>query len=259
MTSQRLHSSSHESTTAASVQTGHRLTPRGWWLLTLLSLAISFYALGHVVLGERVYSPLLADSFRARPWGIYPHAFFGMIALALGPFQFRRGLLVRRPHVHRALGKLYLISAIGTGAAGLYMSVYSFGGIVTHVGFATLAAGLLLSTVVAWIQIRRGNIALHREWVIRSFALLFSAVTLRLWLPLLTSTLGEFPMAYLWVAWVCWLPNLLAAELYLRFARNRGWGGWWSLRPPLNGPGSNGAGLQGRTTPSRKNAPVARP
>ncbi len=195
--------------------------PRGWWLLLFLCLGVSVYALGYVVLGERIYPAEFAESFRARPWGIYPHAFFGMIALALGPFQFLGAGRLHRPRFHRMTGRVYLSSAMLTGLAGLYMSIYSFGGWVTHLGFGLLAAGLLLSSTMAWSRVRRGDFAGHRAWVIRGFALLFSAVTLRAWLPMLVIGLGAFDPAFRIVSWLCWVPNLLIAEAYLRFSVER--------------------------------------
>src|SRR5687767_6406170 len=90
-----------------SVAPPRRLTPRAWWLMAFFSFAIAGYALAYVVVGPAMYPPNLADSFRARPWGIYPHAFFGMTALALGPFQFRRNIALRRRELHRTLGKIY--------------------------------------------------------------------------------------------------------------------------------------------------------
>lgn len=169
-----------------------------------------------------MYPLALADSFRARPWGIYPHAFFGLIALAIGPFQFRQQLRVRNPQLHRRLGQIYMTSALLSGLAGLYMSLYSYGGMVTHSGFALLGIGLLTSCIMAWVRIRQRQVQLHREWVIRSFAFLFSAVTLRLWLPVLVATSGSFDTAYLSVAWLCWVPNIIIAELWIQLTRKRG-------------------------------------
>jgi uncharacterized membrane protein len=189
--------------------------------VALLSFAIAGYALAYVVIGPPMYPPNLADSFRARPWGIYPHVFFGMIALALGPFQFRRGVVLHRRELHRTLGRIYVAAALVTGIAGLYMSAYSYGGMVTHIGFGLLAAGLILTTAAAYVRIRQGRIAAHREWVIRSFALLFSAVTLRLWLPILIGMFQGFDPAYAVVSWLCWVPNLLSVELYLLVTRSR--------------------------------------
>ena len=52
--------------------------------------------------------------------------------------------------------------------------------------------------------------------MIRSAALTFSAVTLRLELPLLVASGLELPTAYATMAWLGWVPNLLAAEWILR-------------------------------------------
>ena len=52
--------------------------------------------------------------------------------------------------------------------------------------------------------------------MLRSFALSFAVVTLRLWLPL-AAWLGLDPVeSYRLIAWFCWLPNLLLVELHLR-------------------------------------------
>lgn len=192
----------------------HRIT---WWLVMISALLIAGYALGYVMAGERMFVAPLADSFRARPWGIYPHAFFGMIALAIGPFQFLRSLLRRRRVLHRTLGKIYVLTGLLTGAFGLYMAFYSFGGWITHLGFGCMAAAMLFTTATAYRKIRAGEIAAHRAWMIRSYALLFSAVTLRIWLPILVGAYeGAFLPAYQWVSWLSWVPNLLWAEWYVR-------------------------------------------
>ena len=55
--------------------------------------------------------------------------------------------------------------------------------------------------------------------MIRSAALTFAAVTLRVYWPFLFMTLGE-EVGYTLVAWLCWVPNLVVAEwLLLRPAR----------------------------------------
>jgi uncharacterized membrane protein len=183
-----------------------------------LAALVVLYALAYVALGERVYPPHLAASFRARPWGIYPHAFFGALALGLGPLQFHQGLRRRRA-LHRALGKLYVASCLLAGAAGFYMAYYAFGGWPTRLGFGTLAVLLLSVTSRAYAAARQAEIAAHRAWMLRSYALIFAAVTLRLELPLLAATVGGFLPAYRAVAWLCWVPNLLWAEWYIRSHR----------------------------------------
>jgi uncharacterized membrane protein len=187
-----------------------------WWVLTFFAMFVASYALAYLVFRERVFPPQLKASFLARPWGIYTHALFGAIALAFGPFQFRRGILNRRRWLHRLMGRVYVIACVIAGVAGLYMAVYAFGGPVTKLGFGGLAVVLLVTTTKAFVEIRRGNVAEHRQWIIRSYAMIFAAVTLRVELPLLSAAFGGFEPAYRIVAWMCWVPNLMFAEMYVR-------------------------------------------
>ena len=56
----------------------------------------------------------------------------------------------------------------------------------------------------------------HRAWMIRSFALTFAAVTLRIYLPLIPLTDMPFIEGYRAISFLCWVPNLVIAELYIR-------------------------------------------
>ena len=74
----------------------------------------------------------------------------------------------------------------------------------------------MATTAIALRKVLTGQLAGHRQWMIRSFALALSAVTLRLYLPL-SAVLGlDFVMAYRTIAWLCWLPNLAVAEWLIK-------------------------------------------
>ena len=55
--------------------------------------------------------------------------------------------------------------------------------------------------------------------MVRSFAMTFAAVTLRLYLPIAPMLGYEFMPAYVAISWFCWVPNLIVAELYLSRAK----------------------------------------
>jgi hypothetical protein len=57
--------------------------------------------------------------------------------------------------------------------------------------------------------------------MLRSYGLIFAAVTLRLWMPALTVLVydGRFVPACRWAAWLAWVPNALFVEWVIR----RGW------------------------------------
>jgi uncharacterized membrane protein len=195
-------------------------TPRAWWAVLVLSLLVAAYGASFAMRGQAAFSGEFAASFRARPWGIISHAVFGTLALLAGPLQFRRDLRARRPRLHRLSGRAYVSAALGTGATGLFMAPHSFGGLGTHLGFGLLAVLVLATTGLGFARILARDVAAHREWMLRGFALIFAGVALRVELPLLTAAYGgEFEPAYQLVAWLSWVPNLVWAEWYVRRSR----------------------------------------
>jgi len=74
----------------------------------------------------------------------------------------------------------------------------------------------LLATLRALQVVVRGQIALHQAWMIRSIALTFAGVTLRVLLPVQLLAGISIDVAYPVVAWLCWVPNLVVAEHFIR-------------------------------------------
>ncbi len=85
-----------------------------------------------------------------------------------------------------------------------------------HLGFGMLAVLLLWTTTRAYPAARGRAIAAHRRWMLKSYAPIFAAVTLRIELPLLIMAFGDFTPAYQVVSWLSWVPNLLWAQWYAR-------------------------------------------
>ena len=197
-----------------------RAVPRAWWVVLVLSLLIAAYGAGFVARGEASFAGEFAASFRRQPWAVFSHAIFGTLALLTGPLQFRTDLRNRFRPLHRVLGRVYVISAFGIGTTGLLMSPFSFGGMVTHAGFGLLAALTLVTTWLAFARIKAGDVTAHRRWMLRSFALIFAGVALRVELPLLVAANGgAFEPAYQLVAWLSWVPNLVWAQWWIRRSR----------------------------------------
>jgi uncharacterized membrane protein (DUF2068 family) len=114
------------------------------------------------------------------------------------------------------LGKIYVISVLLSGIAGLGIAYFATGGMITATGFAGLALFWLYTTIIAYVAIRKKEINNHQRWMIRSYALCFAAVSLRIYLPLFIGGFGmEFLEAYKIIAWLCWVPNLLIAEFFI--------------------------------------------
>lgn len=190
----------------------------GWSTMAVLSLAMVLLASRYLSLDPEVFFPQQRAVYVANTVALIAHIGGGMLALLTGPLQFVRRLRKRAPAVHRWTGRLYLVGVGVGGLGGLAMARLAYGGPVARLGFAALAVAWLYATWMAYRRIRAGDVAAHRRWMVRSFAITFAAPMLRLWLPGLMAAGLPFDVAYPTVAWLCWVPNLIAAELGLRRA-----------------------------------------
>jgi uncharacterized membrane protein len=204
-----------------------------WFALTSLAIAV-FAPLPYLTTSLSVLAgggSQLAANYADRPGAIqaalYLHIAGGGLALLLSPLQFAARVRVRAPRLHRAVGRVVLAGILVGGAAGAVLSTTNVAGPVGTAGFGLLAVAWVGCALIALAAIRRRDIAAHRRWMVRAFALTYAAVTLRLWLGVMIGAQVSqgvapdpaFDRAYAIVPFLCWVPNLVVAELYLRRRR----------------------------------------
>lgn len=208
----------------------------GWWWIALTAAAIAVFAplpyLTDSLRGLAAGGNRLAANYAWRPpWvqvAFLLHAGAGGLALLLSPLQFATRLRARAPRVHRICGRAAMGAMALAGGTALVLAPLSLAGAAGTVGFGALALTWIGFTVAAYRAIGRGDVAAHRRWAVRAFALTYAAVTLRLWLvllvPLQIAIAGAdeetaFARAYLLVPFLSWIPNLLVADRTLRSGR----------------------------------------
>ncbi len=192
-----------------------------WPLFIFFAIAIGLYPFAYLLLDMRhgFLGSKPPELLQSNIWltAFYQHIFFGAIAMLTGWSQFSKRIRNRNLKLHRTLGKVYLVSVILSGLAGFYLALFANGGMVSILGFSGLAIGWLSTSILAYLSIRKKEIDQHQYWMIRSYAFCWAAVTLRIWLPLFQFGMGiEFITAYRIIAWLCWVPNLLVAEIIVR-------------------------------------------
>ena len=192
----------------------------GYFFLGLFAIFIGLYPLRFIglpyeqsLLGSKSETLLNSSIYLA---AFYTHIFLGGLALLTGFSQFYKRLRIKRLALHRILGKIYIGAVLLSGFAGLGIAFFATGGIIPALGFGGLAILWLYTTSNAYTSIKKLDIDAHQRWMIRSYALCFAAVTLRLYLPLFTGLMQmEFIPAYKIIAWLCWVPNILIAEFFI--------------------------------------------
>ncbi len=141
----------------------------------------------------------------------YTHIILGGIALLIGWIQFNKKFRINNIATHKKIGKIYMICVALSAIAGMYIAFYATGGWVTSLAFITLDIVWVYSTISAFIQIKKGDVKKHENYMIYSYAATFAAVTLRIWLPIMTLTFESFSIGYPIAAWMSFLPNLIVA------------------------------------------------
>lgn len=188
-----------------------------WGVMLLLSAAVAVFSYRYL-LGVGLLSPNVMANVFARPW-LNVHVAGAATALLIGAVQFVGPLRRRWPSAHRWTGRVYAVACLVGGLGGLMLAIGSTAGPIAAGGFGLLAVAWIGTTTMGWRTALARDFVAHRRWMIRSWALTLAAVTLRL------QMLGGnvLPIdgleAFRIIAWLCWVPNLLAAELYLRAAR----------------------------------------
>jgi len=191
----------------------------GWTVVIVLATIIGIYPfLYYVTDMTHGLMSTKSDALRENVlWQsvFYIHITTGGIAMLLGWSQFSTGLKQRFTLLHRTLGKSYVAACLLAGSAGLFLAFFATGGLISGLGFGMLALFWIIATTRAYLYIRQGRIEEHRRWMMRSYALTFAAVMLRIWFPLSQFTGMEYIPAYRISAWLCWVPNLIFVEILI--------------------------------------------
>lgn len=188
-----------------------------FWLTLVSSVAVAVYAVvGYAFLtpGQTVH-PTMQAAYAQHPWRILIHVAASLVALAVGPWQFIPALR-RHKALHRGLGFVYFLAVFVGGISGMFTAFIAQGGMISQVGFVTLAELWIVTATLALMAIKRGDYRSHEVWAIRSFALTFAAVTIRLQLGAGFAAGQRFEDFYWMLSWTCWIPNLLVAEWLIR-------------------------------------------
>jgi uncharacterized membrane protein len=204
-------------------------TIRILWLITLLLVVIGVAAVIRRTADLFVLSAAPPNfpeeaGFARHPLLTLTHIIPGLIFITLGPLQFVRALRIRRPELHRWTGRLVLVSAMIISCTALVMSPQmAIGGANETAATILFAALFLFSLVKAFLAIRQGKVALHREWMIRMFAIGLAVATVRPIVGVFFATRSITrltPHDFFGIAfWLGFTIHLIAAEIWINYTR----------------------------------------
>ncbi len=195
--------------------------PRPRWTYLGLSLiaALSLYYLYRAITYRYIREGLGPDLFNKQLWYV-SHLVFALPVLFGGPLQFISSLRARAPHVHRAIGKAYVIGASVAALLAIYLGaiVGEYEGSILSIALTGLI--WLFFTLTAWRLAVAKNFRAHRAFMIRSYTMALVLVWLRLMYDFqdyLFFYVTNEDLRDATREWASWVVPLLLVELWLNW------------------------------------------
>jgi hypothetical protein len=146
-------------------------------------------------------------------WAFYVHVISSPVALLLCTLLMSNRLRNAAPTWHRRLGRAQAIcTLLFVVPSGLWMAPFAATGAVAAGGLSLLAVATGASVACGWRAALGQRWERHRWWMWRTFALLCSAVVLRLLGGLAAVAQIEAQWAYPASIWISWLGPLTLIE-----------------------------------------------
>jgi hypothetical protein len=189
-------------------------------VLGIMSLVVLFH-------DERfIFDPdsLTRKFFYPVRWKIFAHGLGGATALVLGALQFSTSLRQRRPVVHRLLGRFYIGGVLTAAPVAIYLA---FTHALPMMSVETTAQASLwaLTTLMALLAARNRDFEVHKQWMMRSYAITLIFVVGRSILAVRSvapkSDVGAEHLAWILVICAMLVPQLLInwKELFAKAVR----------------------------------------
>ncbi len=151
------------------------------------------------------------------------HAFTGLLFMILGPLQFVPPIRNKFINYHRWAGRIFLAASILVVFSSFVMvTKFPFAGLSEKTATFLFGTIFFVSIYQAYSNIKKRNIALHREWVIRVFSIGFGISMIRAFIGIFLAftdyTQKEiFGLAF----WGGFGSTLLVGEIWIRATRKR--------------------------------------
>ena len=153
-------------------------------LALLIAPIAAYFLIQHALPRLQMTEAAYTEYYWPRRLWLLIHTVAGLLATLLGPLQFIRRLRVRYPAMHRLTGKVYLIAVLVAATCALSLAVtvrigeaYPWTSHSYQVGLVIGAGLWLITAAIAYMAIRRRNVARHRAWMIRNYTVTFFFIT----------------------------------------------------------------------------------
>lgn len=195
-----------------------------WSIIVFLTVLTGWYVIGKIFSqpwgSESHIASLMFGDQKISNYMLLGHIATACPCILIGPWLFLPQFRKKHMKWHRVLGFIYIFTIIPSAILGFVLAMHNEFGFWAKAGFGSLAVTWFTTTVIGYQRVRQKQIFSHRRWMIRSYAVSIAVLSVRFLTapPEGWTRLEWFPF----VTWLCWVPNLLAAEFYLYISDDKG-------------------------------------
>ncbi len=211
-----------------------KAAPRTTWAVWFIPAGLILLSLIPVIFGAVRLSQLASGAeitpdnarFFAAPLPVVVHIVSSGVYALVGAFQFVSRLWKRGNRWHRIAGRLLVPCGILVGLSGLWMTLFyqsPAGPNDLLYGFRLLfGSAMVVSVILGFIAIRRGDVNGHRAWMMRGYAIGLGAGT-----QVFTQWIGESvfgppdEVGRALLMGAGWVINLAVAELIIHMRSSK--------------------------------------
>jgi len=200
----------------------------GWVPFALVALVLIPGIAGSLRLVELAGGPLLLPPnprMTASPVPVVVHVISALMYSILGAFQFSSRFRRRRPGWHRRAGRVLVVLGLAVAFSALWMTLFyprqPGTGVLAYVFRLAFGSGMAASIVLGLAAIRERNVARHRAWMTRAYALALGAGTQTFTLGIGHAAFGTGEVATDLSLGAGWIINLAVAEYAIRRSGGR--------------------------------------
>ena len=194
----------------------------GWVPYPLVALIVIPAIAGSLRLVELAGGPHLLPAnprITASPVPVIVHIVSAVLYATLGAFQFSTGLRRRWPAWHRLAGRVLVVLGLAVAFSALWMTAFYPrvpGGELGHVFRLAFGTGMAASIILGFNAIRRRDVARHRAWMARAYALALGAGTQVLTQGIGNAVFGTSELNTALMLGAGWGINLAVVEYIIR-------------------------------------------
>jgi uncharacterized membrane protein len=160
----------------------------------------------------------------AVPAPVVVHIVAAAVFAILGVFQFSARLRRRRPSWHRRSGRVLVGAGLAVAGSGLWMTLFYTGAPGGQLLWAVrllVGSAMAAFIVLGFTAIRRRDLAAHRAWMIRAYALAVGAGTQAFTQGVGEALFGTGELSTALSMSAGWVINVAVAEWVIRRPRAR--------------------------------------